>query len=395
MAKLVVKAPGEPVAELDLPPGIHQLGRSPNANFQINHPSVSGSHCQIAVEADGATIRDLGSTNGTWIDGQRIQEKPLRPGQCLRLGEVDVVFDPQPAPPPGLRLASTPAGAVGADPPAPPPLPARLAALRPVTPPAKSFYQSIPGAFAYPLKRTGFILLAVGSVFFLVFDMLPAFQRIAASLAISGGLARGFYGLLRMMLMNPFLGIWIIFTALVTGYVFHFMQSIISASAIGEDRMPSFPAFESWWYDAAEPYLRLLGLLVCCLAPAVLCRSYLGPDVWLLTLLLGFLGFCYFSMALLAVTICDSMLAMNPRVVVGSIVRIPREYGVFCLLFLVLMVVTAQSHRWIRELPIPLLRYPIYQHLLAQFFFLYISAVEMRLLGLLYHTGRQRLGWKL
>jgi hypothetical protein len=395
MPKLLVKVPGEPETELDLPPGIYQVGRSPGANFQINHPSVSGSHCQITVEAAGAAIKDLGSTNGTWIDGRRIQEQPLRPGQSLRLGQVDLVFDPQAPPPTGLHLASTPAVAVAAGPPAAPPLPARLAEPRPAAPPAGSFSRSIPGAFIYPLKRSGFILLAAGSVFFLVFNLLPAFQRVAASLALSGGLGRGFLLFLRMMLLNPFLGLWVIFTALVTGYVFLFMQSIISASAIGENRMPSFPPFESWWDDAALPYLRLLGILACCLAPAVLCREYLGPGVWLLTLLLGILGFCYFSMALLAVTICDSMLALDPRLVVASIWRIPGQYGAYCLLFLLLMAATFASPRWIRQLPIPLLRYPIYQHLLAQFFFLYISAVQMRLLGLLYHTGRQRLGWKL
>jgi hypothetical protein len=394
MAKLVVKVPGEPVAELDLPPGIHQLGRSPGANFQINHPSVSGSHCQIAVEADGATIKDLGSTNGIWMDGQRIQEKPLLPGQSLRLGEVDVVFDPQAAPPAGLRLTSMPAGAVGAEPPVPPPLQPRLAAVRPVTPPTKTFYQSIPGAFAYPLKGMGFIPLAVGSVLFLAFNLLPILLRLAEYLAVSGGHGQGIRLFFRTVFAGGFFGIGIIFNALCTGYVFLFMQTIISTSANGEDRMPLYPPFESWWYDAVEPYFRLLVLLACCLAPAVLCSSYLGPDAQVFTLVLGFLGFCYFPMALLAVSVCDSMRAMHPRIVIPSICRVPVEYGVYCLLFIVLMVVTVWSPRWIREIPVLLLRFPIYQLLAVQFFFLYISAVEMRLLGLLYHTGRQRLAWK-
>jgi hypothetical protein len=394
MPNLLLKVPGEPPREWDLPPGIYQLGRSASASFQINHPSVSSSHCQITVEADGATIKDLGSTNGTWIDGQRIQEMSLRPGQGLRLGEVDVVFDPQAAPPAGLHLASTPAVPVAAVAAAAAPPAMRLAAPQPAATPAASFYKSIPGAFLYPLKRSGLILLAVGSVFFLIFNLLPAFQRIAASLALSGGLGRGFIMFLSMMFRNPFLGLWIIFTALATGYLFLFMQNIITSSANGENRMPFFPPFENWWDDAAQPYLRLLGILACCLAPAVLCREYLGPDVWYLTLLLGILGFCYFSMALLAVTICDSMLGLDPRLVVASILRIPGQYGTYCLLFIVLMWATFVSPRWIRQLPIPLLKYPIYQRLLAQFFFLYISAVQMRLLGLLYHTSRRRLNWK-
>jgi hypothetical protein len=395
MAKLVVKAPGVPVAELDLPPGIHQVGRSPDASIQINHPSVSGAHCQIAVEADGTRIKDLGSTNGTWIDGQRIEEKALLPGQCARLGEVEVVLDPQAAPPGGVRLASTPLAGVAANPPGPPPMRLPKAGAGVAAGPARSFYQRVPGAFAYPLKRNGLILLAVGSVVFLVFNLLPAFERIAAALAISGGLGRGFWTFLRMMFLNPFVGLWMIFTSMVTGYVFLYMQNIISASANGEEEMPSFPAFESWWYDAMEPFLKLAAILACCLAPAVLCRMYLGSGVWALTLCLGIVGFCYFGMALLAVTICGSWAGMSPQVVVPSILRVPGEYAVYCVLFIVLMGATFHSAQWIRELPIPLLSYPIYQHLLGQFFFLYISAAEMRVLGLLYRAGRERLGWKL
>jgi hypothetical protein len=290
MAKLVVHAPGEPVFELDLPPGIHQVGRSPGAHFQINHPSVSGLHCQIAVEPDGATITDLGSTNGTWIDGQRISQKALPPGQRLRLGEVDAVFDPQAAPTPGLHLASTPAAAVASAPPAPPPMRARLAADQPEAVPTANFYQSIPDAFVYPLKHLGVLPLAVGSVLFLAFNMLPRLMGVAEALFISGGDERGFDLFFRVAFGGSFFGIGTIFNALVTGYVFLFLQTVVSASANGEERMPMYPPFESWWYDAVEPYLRLVALLACCLAPAILCRSFLGSEFRVLTQFLGLLG---------------------------------------------------------------------------------------------------------
>jgi hypothetical protein len=402
MAKLVVTAPGEPAMHLDLPPGIHQVGRSPNAHFQINHPSISGLHCQIAVEPDGATITDLGSTNGTWLDGQRIQQQALRPGQRLRLGEVDAVFEPQAAPANGLHLASTPAVAEGADPPTAPPMRVRVAAEQPLEVPTANFYESIPGAFVYPLKHFGIVPLAIGSVLFMAFNMLPRLMIVAHALFVSGGYGRGMSLFFRAAFAGSFFGIGTIFNVLVTGYVFLFMQTIITASANGEERMPMYPPFESWWSDAVEPYFRLLGLLACCLAPAILCRSYLGPDFMGLTQFLGLLGFCYFSMALLAVSICDSLLAMTPQVVIPSICRIPAAYGVYCLLFLVLTGATMLTARWILEFPVlpsrnPFERDPfaIYRVLAVEFAFLYFTVVEMRLPGLLYLTGRKKLAWKL
>jgi hypothetical protein len=411
MAKLVANVPGVPAMHFDLPPGLHQVGRSPQAHFQINHPSVSSLHCQIAVEREGASITDLGSTNGTWIDGQRIQHNALLPGQRLRLGEVDVVFDPQaapvPAPEPGLHLASKPSAAVAAFTPASPPLRPRLAADQPVAQPTGTFYQSIPGAFAYPLKNFGILTLAVGSVFFLAFNVLPRLGQVAEALFFPEGDERGMGSLFQAAFGGLFFGIGSIFNVLVTGYVFLFMQTVVSASANGEDRMPLYPGYENWWYDAVEPYLRLICLLACCLAPAVLCRSFLGPDFKMLTQFLGILGFCYFSMALLAVSVCDSLAAMTPNVVIPSICRIPVEYAVYCLMFVVLTGVMTLSARWILESAVvatrnPFMRSPfasdpygIYRLFAVEFVFLYFTVVEMRLLGLLYLTGREKLGWKL
>jgi hypothetical protein len=394
MAKLVVTAPGEPVMYLDLPPGIHQVGRSPGAHFQINHPSVSGLHCQVAVQPDGVSITDLGSTNGTWIDGQRIKQKPLLPGQHLRLGEVDAVFEPQAAP----------AAAVADDWPVAPPTPmrVRLAADQPAASPAVNFYQCIPGAFVYPLKHLGVVPLAIGSVLFMSFNLLPRWVQVARVLFFSTDDGGGIDLFFHAAFAGSGFGIGLIFNALCTGYVFLFMQTVISASANGEDRMPMYPPFENWWYDAVEPYFRLLGLLACCLAPAILCRSYAGPEFRFLTQLLGFLGFCYFSMALLAVSVCDALSAMSPRVVIPSICRVPVEYGFYCLLFVALTGATTVAAHWILDIPVVRYRNPfardpvgIYRVIAVEFIFLYFTVVEMRLLGLLFLTGRKKLGWKL
>lgn len=89
MAKLVIQSAGAPVEVLELQPGIHTIGRSPDNDFEICHASVSSRHCEIELCAEGLFVRDLGSTNGTFVDGvQVVEETPLKSGQTLRLGEV-------------------------------------------------------------------------------------------------------------------------------------------------------------------------------------------------------------------------------------------------------------------------------------------------------------------
>ncbi len=112
MARLVITSDGfgEQVIELKL--GANRLGRSPECEFPIEHPTVSAIHCEIMLVAGGLLVRDCASTNGTLIDGRPIQQAEIRTGQVLRLGCVELLvettevtigipkFDmPRPAPP--------------------------------------------------------------------------------------------------------------------------------------------------------------------------------------------------------------------------------------------------------------------------------------------------------
>jgi pSer/pThr/pTyr-binding forkhead associated (FHA) protein len=64
------------------------VGRHPNCDFRLFSPSVSRRHCCIA-EVDGEVwVRDLGSTNGTWIDGRRVTSGRLRIGDVLAIGDL-------------------------------------------------------------------------------------------------------------------------------------------------------------------------------------------------------------------------------------------------------------------------------------------------------------------
>src|ERR1700690_3659118 len=61
--------------------------------FQIAEPSVSSHHCEVHLHGNEVLIRDLNSTNGTFINGEKIAESVLKPGQTLRLGNVELKLD--------------------------------------------------------------------------------------------------------------------------------------------------------------------------------------------------------------------------------------------------------------------------------------------------------------
>jgi hypothetical protein len=71
------------------------LGRRPPCEVRLHDDSVSGRHARI-VPADGAwRIEDLGSTNGTYVNGRRVERAaPLRAGDVVTTGAVAWRFDP-------------------------------------------------------------------------------------------------------------------------------------------------------------------------------------------------------------------------------------------------------------------------------------------------------------
>ncbi len=68
MARLIVNPGREDAWEIPLRDGVTSLGRGEHNHFQINEPSVSTAHCHILVNHGDITIKDLGSTNGTFVN---------------------------------------------------------------------------------------------------------------------------------------------------------------------------------------------------------------------------------------------------------------------------------------------------------------------------------------
>lgn len=101
MLRLVLHAGTARARRFELKPGSSYLGRAFNNDFKIEDPSVSGSHVRIVVDGDIITVKDLGSTNGTFINLSQIREGYMQPGQLLRLGGVELLLEDEAPAPPG------------------------------------------------------------------------------------------------------------------------------------------------------------------------------------------------------------------------------------------------------------------------------------------------------
>src|SRR6185369_534800 len=90
MAKLVVLSAGMTGRSHELKVDKTTIGRVEDNTFQISEPSVSSHHCEILLRGSEVVVRDLNSTNGTFINGEKVSETVLKPGQVLRLGQIEM-----------------------------------------------------------------------------------------------------------------------------------------------------------------------------------------------------------------------------------------------------------------------------------------------------------------
>jgi hypothetical protein len=440
MPRLIVNPGREGAWEIPLRAGVNSLGRGEHNHFQINEPSVSTSHCHVVVNNGEITIRDLGSTNGTFVDQARVTEARLQPGQRLRLGGVELLLEPDvpksvpPAPAPatgGLRIAlrATESPPPVAAPPVPPPLmappiqaipasggklfckfhPKSIASyqchkcnrtfcelcvtsrnvggvvkkicrtcgvecvplevdFRPEK--VRGFYARLPGVVVYPFKGSGLLILIVGTF------LIAGLQFISA-------------------------GLFSILTKIIAyGYLFSYMQNIIHATAAEETQMPELPGLD----DVFAGFLRLAGSVLAAFGVAIGLEvaRLLDVDVPVsLIVAAAIFGCIYFPMGFLAVAIKDNPLAANPLIVVPSILRVPLAYLVTVMLFGTIFGITQLGNLIASGMSMvtftttsgTVLLMAIGFRLVWSFVSVYLLTVNMRILGLLYLTRKDDLGW--
>src|SRR5258706_5502078 len=117
MAKLVILNQGMTGRTFDLNVERTTVGRVEENTFQIADASVSSRHAEILLQGSELLVRDLNSTNGTFINGEKISEAILKPGQTLRFGQVELKIDD------GQPVVAPASAPVSASAPAPAPAP--------------------------------------------------------------------------------------------------------------------------------------------------------------------------------------------------------------------------------------------------------------------------------
>ena len=93
MPRLRINCADLPVRAYELKTGVNRLGRSPKNDLQLDHPTVSATHCELTLGDGVVHVRDCGSTNGTYIERKPITDGTLTEGQIFHVGEVEMVLE--------------------------------------------------------------------------------------------------------------------------------------------------------------------------------------------------------------------------------------------------------------------------------------------------------------
>ena len=407
MAALISNS--NPATVIPLQAGVSSVGRGEANSIRIEDPSVSTCHCELRFEQGALFVKDLGATNGTFVENCRVEESAVLPGQTLRLGSVEFCFQ-------GDEASSTPEVSI------PVPVPggevsgacaehrqtpakwicqkcrmvwcakcvkSQMVGMRPLVlcpscdgfcielrlyriEEAKkqaTFSSLLRTAFSYPLRGDGILLILSGGVFFSFFDW-----------------AKEVYFLMhRIGFGYSFMVMMVIATVVSGGYLFSWLKNVITTSASGETAIPSWPDVTSIWDDLVVSFFQCLAVWV----------AYTGPAVWaalenqrVLAIPLLVLGLFLIPMVFLAVAMTDSLSGLNPLVVIPAIAKVPKVYSVAFLIMLAVVAVKGGFSLLLAHfLPMPL------PTLLGSTFGLYFLAVAMRVLGILYFTQRKKLAW--
>lgn len=89
MSRLILAGITHP-GSYELSDGLISLGRNPTNDIRVHDPTVSSFHCELVITGENVVVRDLNSTNGTFVDDAQVQEAALRPWQKLRLGHAEM-----------------------------------------------------------------------------------------------------------------------------------------------------------------------------------------------------------------------------------------------------------------------------------------------------------------
>jgi predicted component of type VI protein secretion system len=166
--QLVMHAGPTPGKTFQLEGDVITIGREAGNGIVINDAEVSRKHCQFVLQGGKYILTDLGSTNGTFVNGQRLTgQHILLPGEVISLGEqINLLFETVAVVDPNATMLSSGRSVVGARPapipapapPAPMPQPAAYAGQVPAGP-EPGMAASARGGSRTPLIIAGVVLV--------------------------------------------------------------------------------------------------------------------------------------------------------------------------------------------------------------------------------------------
>ena len=75
-----------------VPGSARTIGRATGADFILEAPLVSRVHCRVTAQSNGdLEVLDIESTNGTFVNGERVETAPLQEGDRLKVGRVELI----------------------------------------------------------------------------------------------------------------------------------------------------------------------------------------------------------------------------------------------------------------------------------------------------------------
>lgn len=92
MGKLVIKSQGRPVGEVNLKLGDTTIGRAPGSDVVLEDPIVSAQHAVVKTVGMKSTIVDLKSTNGTFVENNRVTQHLLKNGETIIIGGYSLMY---------------------------------------------------------------------------------------------------------------------------------------------------------------------------------------------------------------------------------------------------------------------------------------------------------------
>jgi predicted component of type VI protein secretion system len=99
MPRLVAQSPEFTGTSFELNGPELTVGRLEDNKIQISHASVSGHHASLTLDEQDYVLKDLDSTNGSRVNGEKITSQKLRRNDMVRLGNIELLYDSEHAPP--------------------------------------------------------------------------------------------------------------------------------------------------------------------------------------------------------------------------------------------------------------------------------------------------------